>query len=423
MYAAVRRARYGFHRTYGNQEHTMNPRISTPIDVEAAVRQRYSGASRSTEPSLCCPVNYDPRYLAILPQELIERDYGCGDPSRYVQPGEYVVDLGSGGGKVCYIAAQIVGPQGHVVGVDMNDDMLALARQFQPEITQRLGYDNVRFCKGRIQDLAFDLEKFERYLEEHPIHSANDWLRAEAHAGQLRIEQPMIPDGVADIVVSNCVLNLVTPQSRCELFREIHRVLKPGGRAVISDIVCDEPVPLSLQKDPTLWSGCISGAFLEPDFLQAFVDAGFHGVEILDRPVQPWATVEGIEFRSVTVRALKKLAEPDRDHLEAVLYKGPWQTVVDDEGNVLRRGIPTAVSRRMFQTYTALPYGDQLVPIPPRHPVTESLAKPFVPASTSSTAPTASPATLRVRSPRETKGAEFAITELPTEGCCGGGSC
>ena len=83
-----------------------------PLDVESAVRDRYSSASQSAEPSLCCPVDYDPKYLEVLPAELIERDYGCGDPSKWLQSGETVLDLGSGGGKICYIASQVVGPEG-----------------------------------------------------------------------------------------------------------------------------------------------------------------------------------------------------------------------------------------------------------------------------------------------------------------------
>ncbi len=276
-----------------------------PLDVEAAVRQRYSAASRQTAAELCCPVSYDARYLKALPRELLERDYGCGDPSKHVRPGETVLDLGSGGGKICYIAAQVVGARGRVIGVDCNDDMLALARKYQRQIGDSLGYHNVEFHKGRIQDLALDLDAFERHLAAHPVHSAGDWLRAEEHAQRLRQTQPMIAAGSVDVVVSNCVLNLVRRDDRQRLFAEIFRVLRPGGRAAISDITCDRPVPDRLQQDETLWSGCISGAFVEEDFLEAFAAAGFHGLRIIDRQEEPWATIEGIEFRSLTVEAHK----------------------------------------------------------------------------------------------------------------------
>ena len=271
-----------------------------------------------------------------------------------------MLDLGSGGGKICYIAAQIVGAEGRVIGVDRNEEMLALARGYQPTIAQELGYANTDFRKGSIQDLALDLEVFEAYLKSHPVQSASDWLRAEAHAEELRVTRPLVASDSIDAVVSNCVLNLVSNADRRQLFAELFRVLKRGGRAVISDIVCDEPVPAYLQNDPRLWSGCISGAFLETEFLDAFAEAGFYGIEILERQEEAWATVEGIEFRSVTVRAYKGKDGPCLDQKQAVVYNGPWKQVVDDDGHVLRRGVRTAVcgktyrhlqSAALFQSY------------------------------------------------------------------------
>ncbi len=105
-------------------------------DVEHEVRRRYNAGAREAEPGLCCPTTrYDPKSLEYLPREIIEKDYGCGDPSRYVSEGETVVDLGSGAGKICYILAQKVGPTGRVIGVDFNDQMLALARKYQDQIS------------------------------------------------------------------------------------------------------------------------------------------------------------------------------------------------------------------------------------------------------------------------------------------------
>jgi len=378
-----------------------------PLDVDQAVRQRYSGAAQEAEAALCCPVDYDTQYLEVLPEELIQRDYGCGDPSKYVQSGETVLDLGSGGGKICYIASQVVGAEGRVIGVDTNDEMLALARRFQDEVGTAIGHHNTHFFKGRIQDLALDLQRFETYLDQHPVQSANDWIRADAFADQLRATEPMIANDSIDVIVSNCVLNLVAQSDRRQLFSEMFRVLKRGGRAVISDIVSDEPVPESLRNDPTLWSGCISGSFVEDAFLEAFEQAGFYGVQILARQEDAWATVEGIEFRSVTVQAFKGKEGPCMDHHQAVIYNGPWKSVTDDDGHVLRRGVRNAVCEKTFQIYTRAPYADQTTPVPPRAIVTAENAEPYDCKRNA------------IRDPRVTKGEAYSPTELPGSDCCG----
>ncbi|MFP6576735.1 MAG: methyltransferase domain-containing protein [Pirellulaceae bacterium] len=381
------------------------------LDVELAVSDRYSAASQAAETALCCPVQYQSQYLEVLPQELIERDYGCGDPSRDVQAGETVLDLGSGGGKVCYIASQIVGQAGQVIGIDMNDDMLALAREHQPIISERIGWNNVRFYKARIQDLALDLNRLEDRLQEGPVQSTADWLDVQRWAARQRQEDPMIGNDTIDVVISNCVLNLVETSDRQQMFAEIFRVLKRGGRAVISDIVCDEPVPDHLKADAELWSGCISGAFVEHEFLQAFAEAGFYGMEIVARQSEPWAVVEGIEFRSLTVRAYKGKEGPCLDHRQAVVYQGPWKTVEDDDGHVLRRGERMAVCQKNFQIYTRPPYQDQIVAVEPATPVTENKATPFNCREGS------------VRSPAETKASTSPLTILPGDECCGPDEC
>jgi len=127
--------------------------MTHPINLEQIVQERYAVGARQAESALCCPVIYDPRYLAVLPQEIIEKDYGCGDPSQYLRVGESVLDLGSGAGKICYIAAQIVGPRGRVIGVDITPDMLALAEKYRKQIGEHLGFHNVKFRRGKIQDL------------------------------------------------------------------------------------------------------------------------------------------------------------------------------------------------------------------------------------------------------------------------------
>src|SRR3989442_7214090 len=142
------------------------------INAEAEVRKRYAAGANLTERKLCCPVDYDTEYLKVIPEEVIERDYGCGDPTKYLREGETVLDLGSGTGKICFIAAQIVGSRGKVIGVDMTDEMLEVARRSLPVVAQRIGYTNVEFRKGRVQDLALDLERLDRELKQNPITDA-----------------------------------------------------------------------------------------------------------------------------------------------------------------------------------------------------------------------------------------------------------
>lgn len=383
----------------------------TLLNVDAAVRDRYSSAARRPEAALCCPVEYEGRYLEAVPEEIIERDYGCGDPSRHLAEREVVLDLGSGGGKICYIAAQIVGPGGRVIGVDSNDEMLALARKYQGDVADRLGYDVVEFRKGRIQDLRLDLERLDEYLAGCAVTDSSGWLRLEEHADHLRNSEPMIAEETIDVIVSNCVLNLVRPGDRRRLFGEMHRVLKRGGRAVISDIVADEDVPAHLRRDPKLWSGCISGAYREDRFLEAFEEAGFYGVEMLSRQREPWAVVEGIEFRSVTVRAFKGKEGPCLDRRQAVIYRGPWKAVIDDDGHKLLRGRRMAVCDKTNHIYTRPPYVDQIEPVPPHEEVPLDDAAEFSCHGTP------------LRSPRETKTGRAELTVLPDDGCCGGSAC
>jgi SAM-dependent methyltransferase len=400
-----------------SQEHTVPETTTTqstpqPLNVEQAVRERYSQAAQSREAALCCPVDYDARYLEIIPQEIIERDYGCGDPSQFVKPGDTVLDLGSGGGKICFIAAQVVGESGQVIGVDCTDDMLDLARRYQPEIAAKLGYDNVRFHKGKIQDLQLSLDQLNQHLAGNPIQTSTDWLNVETHAQSLRDNSPMIASDSVDVIVSNCVLNLVRDSDRRQLFEEMHRVLKRGGRAVISDIVVDDDVPDSLKNDPRLWSGCMSGAYREDLFLKAFEDVGFYGVEIVKQQEEPWAVVDGYEFRSVTVRAWKGKDGVCLERNQAVVYKGPWKTVIDDDGRRLYRGQRMAVCDKTFQIYTREPYQDQITAVPPATEIAlESAA--HIDCQTT-----------QIRDPKQTKQSGLEpLTILPDDNCCGPSCC
>ena len=279
------------------------------MDPEAAVRKRYSGAAQEREAALCCPVDYDAKYLQAIPSEVIERDYGCGDPSKHLHEGETVLDLGSGTGKICFIAAQVVGPTGRVIGVDMTDDMLQIARNNAPVVAENIGFANVEFRKGRIQDLALDFERLAVELSGTPLQGAEGYVEADAVADQLRSQSPLIADDSIDVVVSNCVLNLVSSAAKRRMFTEVFRVLKPGGRAVISDIVSNKEVLAAMQADEELWSGCISGALREDLFVKAFSDAGFRPVQILERQAEPWRVEKEIDFRSITLQAVKP--QPD----------------------------------------------------------------------------------------------------------------
>ena len=172
-----------------------------------------------------------------------------------------------------------------------------------------------------------------------------------------------------------------------------------GGRAVISDIVSDEPVPQELQNDPQLWSGCISGAYTEEGFLQAFADAGFHGIELVKVDTTPWQTVAGIEFRSVTVQAWKGKQGECFERNQAVIYKGPFLKVTDDDGHTLERGKRYAVCDKTFTLYNQPPYRGHFAAIEPLVDVPLEGAAPFDCSG------------IRLRHPKETKGQEYNATK------------
>ncbi|MEC4894225.1 MAG: methyltransferase domain-containing protein [Oscillatoria sp. PMC 1051.18] len=383
-------------------------------NVEASVLERYQAGAKEVQPSLCCPTDYDNNYLEIIPEEIIQKDYGCGDPTLYVSQGETVVDLGSGAGKNCYILAQKVGAEGKVIGVDFNDKMLNLARKYQSEIASQIGYYNTKFVKGKIQDLQLDLDLAEAWLQQNPINSMEGLSNFEAQCDLLRQEARLIPDNSVDVVISNCVLNLVRNADKKQLFQEIFRVLQRGGRAVISDIVCDEDPTPEILNDPDFWSGCIAGAFREDSFLKMFEDAGFYGIEILKRQEEPWQVIDGIEFRSLTVRAYKGKEGVCLERNQAVIYKGPWKQVQDDDGHILRRGERMAVCDKTYHIYTNLnsPYSQDVIPVPPYEEIPLDSAKEFNCKRTA------------IRHPQETKGRDYNLTVVNSnEGDCSSSSC
>jgi len=385
--------------------------MSTTLDVERTVSERYSRAAEAREEALCCPVSYDPKYLSAIPEEIRERDYGCGDPTAFVREGDTVLDLGSGGGKVCYIAAQIVGPKGFVIGVDANDEMLALAEKHRHSIGERIGYHNVEFRKGRIQDLRLDLKLVDAYLAENPVRRAADLAALDAYCARAREERPLVADESVDVVLSNCVLNLVRPEDKEQLFAEMFRVVRRGGRVSISDIVSDEDVPVELQRDAELWSGCIAGAYREDAFLDAFDRAGFYGMKVVKRDVKPWRTIQGIEFRSITVVAHKGKQGPCLERKQAVIYRGPWRKVIDDDGHVLERGKRMAVCDKTFRLYSREPYARDIIRVEPLESILLEEAAPFDCKRTA------------LRHPRETKGMDYDTTDLTGAPCCAPGEC
>jgi len=284
----------------------------------AAVREFYGHAAEQPQPELCCPVRPEAEDLAHIPAEVVERFYGCGSPVSAAAPraGEILVDLGSGAGIDCFIAARRVGSEGRVVGVDMTDQMLAVARESQPRVAAALGYDNVEFRKGLLERIPADT-------------------------------------GSADIVTSNCVINL--SPDKPAVFGEIWRVLRDGGRAVIADILADGEVPPPMRRDGQLWGECISGALSEDAFLAALERAGFYGLSVLKKTF--WREVDGTRFYSVTVRGFKFEKKAGCRYIgQSAVYLGPMKSVTDEEGHLFPRGVPVEICTDTAAKLTTAPY-------------------------------------------------------------------
>ena len=221
-------------------------------DIKEAVRNRYAGTARNvqTQKSSCCydaeegscgiSANlYADDETGSLPEEAVLASLGCGNPTALAElrEGETVLDLGSGGGIDVLLSARRVGPTGKAYGLDMTDDMLALARENQ----RKAGAENVEFLKGEIEHIP-------------------------------------LPDSSVDVIISNCVINLSADKDR--VLREAFRVLKPGGRFAVSDVVTRGAIPERLRGDILLWAGCIAGALDENDYRMRLAAAGFEGIGI-----------------------------------------------------------------------------------------------------------------------------------------------
>ncbi|HEV8632091.1 MAG TPA: methyltransferase domain-containing protein, partial [Thermoanaerobaculia bacterium] len=239
---------------------TLHSNCVLSFDVDrprAKVREFYGEAADTPQAELCCPTRYDASAVEHIPQDVLDRFYGCGSPmaTAGITPGEVVVDLGSGAGIDVFIAARLVGPAGRAIGVDMTDRMLAVARENQPRVAAALGYDAVEFRQG--------------FLEEIPVATKS-----------------------VDLVTSNCVINLSPDKPR--VFAEMWRVLKDHGRILVSDIVSERRVPPHLKVNPQLWGECLVGALTQEEFLADLERTGFYGLEILKRTY--WKDVEGYPF-------------------------------------------------------------------------------------------------------------------------------
>lgn len=220
-----------------------------------------------------CIPKYIRSIVAELPEEITSRYYGCGSPIPLALEGCTVLDLGCGTGQDVYVCSKLVGPTGKVIGVDMNEDQLAVAKKYQSEIAQKWGYDNVEFIHGYIEDLS------------------------------------QVPDNSVDVVISNCVINL-SPDKE-QVFREIWRVLKVGGELYFSDIFADRRIPAELDRDLVLSGECLGGAMYIEDFRRMMRRVGWEDFRYMasspaaiDNP-DIEAKVGNIRFSSRTIRAYK----------------------------------------------------------------------------------------------------------------------
>lgn len=221
--------------------------MSGDQDKHELVQQAYGSIAKQQLQSCCCgPSCCSPGPVNVLDRPGDEADLGlsCGNPVAFskIQPGQTVLDLGSGAGRDAFIAAPLAGSSGQVIGVDMTPEMLALARKNALNFANRTGLANIEFRQG--------------FIEQLPIE-----------------------DGTVDLVISNCVINL--SPDKPQVFREAYRVLKPGGGIVVSDIVLNRPLPQAALDNAQLYAACIAGALLKTDYLAAIESAGFKQVEIL----------------------------------------------------------------------------------------------------------------------------------------------
>jgi MoaA/NifB/PqqE/SkfB family radical SAM enzyme/SAM-dependent methyltransferase len=268
------------------------------------VKAFYHDAALEDKESILNPACYEEQYLSHIPTHLRFRGYGCGSPilDANLKQGECMLDLGSGRGIECFIASKLVGKSGRVVGVDMLDSMLAIARSGAEEVAHGLGYTNLSFTKGYLETLPFEAEHF-------------------------------------DVITSNCVLNLSSHKRK--LFSEIFRVLKKGGRLVVSDVICDEEASAIIRNDAKLSGECIGGALTQAHLLGLLRESGFENVELLKRFF--YREVQGHLFYSLTFVARKPESQKQVD----VIYKGVGESLTLENGIVLFKGVKTRIDETL----------------------------------------------------------------------------
>jgi SAM-dependent methyltransferase len=268
--------------------------------------------------SLCCAAEYTEAEISHIPKNVLEVSYGCGSPTSLanIKEGETVVDLGSGGGIDCFIAARKVGRSGWIIGIDMTDKMIGIAKKAASSVAKNLGYDIVEFKKG--------------FLEDIPLES-----------------------GTADLVTSNCVLNLSADKGT--VFEEIYKVLKPTGRFCISDVVSDKELPEHIRNDKQLWGECLAGALTEDSFIRAAREAGFYGLLTVSRSL--YRKLDGIRFDSIVLNGYKLQKGSECVYAgQYAIYNGPFKAVQDDDGHEYPAGIPVKVCTETVEKLNKAPY-------------------------------------------------------------------
>jgi ubiquinone/menaquinone biosynthesis C-methylase UbiE len=287
------------------------------------VQSFYSKAAITAQEKLCCPTEYDSSELSHIPKEVLEISYGCGSPvgKAGLQEGQTMVDLGSGGGIDCFIAAKHVGEKGHVYGIDMTEEMLNVARKNSNQVIKNLGYDNIDFKLG--------------FLESIPIDDAS-----------------------VDLVTSNCVINLSTKKN--DVFKEIYRILKPGGHFLVSDIISEIKVPEEMQNNKELWGECVSGALTLQEFINYSRNNQFKGLRIQKDYL--WKKVEDIKFYSYTIEGFKICSNGNSlvDDSIFATYTGPFDSVVF-QGTKFDLGDTIQIDRNTAEVMFSRSYSGQFI--------------------------------------------------------------